>query len=158
MVDNAHWYYYGVINILKGNAMWPVSSANIYMLLWTAFTPVQNTDALYNNTTHAITGNANCTELAAGNGYVQGIDTTNKLTSVVDPAIYSSTNIILSSANWTLAGPCTFTGVVAATILYNNSGTYYLLGYIAWASSKAGQGGSFTVQCPTAGWFEQPVS
>ena len=152
--DFANWYYKGVEHILAGDAKWPASSTNLYMTLWTAFSPVQATDELY--ATHAITGNSNCTELASANGYTQGGVA---LTSVTAPAVYSSTNISLSSANVTWTGPCTFTGVVAAMIYYAGTSNY-VLGYIDWALTgpKAGQGGQFIVQCPAAGWFEQPVT
>jgi hypothetical protein len=152
LTDTAKWYYKGVIHILQGDAKWAASSTAIYMALWTAFSPVQATDEFL--ASHAITGNGSCTQLTTGLGYTQdGI----ALTSVAAPAVYSSTNISLNSADVTWTGTCTFTGVVAATIYYVGTSSW-LLGYITWGTAKAAQGGTFTVQCPAAGWFEQPVS
>jgi hypothetical protein len=152
MPDTAKWYYNGVEHVLAGDAKWPAGSAALYMTLWSAFTPVQATDELY-TIGGGITGNANCTELAAANGYTQGGV---QLTSVAAPVVYGVTNVSLSSANVTWVSPCTFTGVVAAVIHYAGASNY-ILGYISYASAKAAQGGQFIIDCPAAGWFEQPV-
>ncbi len=149
MTDSAKWYYKGVEHILAGDAKWSAGNTNLYMALYTTFTPTQITDEILG------TWGSTCTEVSGvGLGYTTSGQ---QLTSVTAPSVYSSTNIILSSATVTWPGPCTFTGVNGAVIYY--AGTQnYVLGYIAWASPKAAQGGAFSVPCPTAGWFEQQVS
>ena len=151
--DFANWYYNGVVNILEGNINWSAGNTNLYMALYSSFSPSQSSDQYY--TTGSLP--ANCTELTTAGGYTRGGV---QLPSVAAPAVYSSTNIVLSSGNVVWPGTCTFTGVVAAVIYYTGSGHNYLLGYIDWALTgpKAAQGGTFTVQCPAAGWFEQPIT
>ena len=146
--DAAHWFYKGVEHILRGDIPWVASSSSFKMALYTTFVPTQATDELY----AAGSTPAGCTEVSGGS-YVAGGTT---LTSVADPAVYSTTNIVLSSADALWSGTMTFTGVNGA-VLYYNGASKYVLGYIAWGTTKAAQGGNFTVQCPAAGWFEQPV-
>jgi hypothetical protein len=151
MTDTAKWYYKGVEHILAGDAKWPASSASIRMALFTTFAPTQSTDEYYT----AGSLPAGCTQVSGG-GYTQGGTT---LTSVAFPAVYSTTNIKLASADATWTGAMTFTGVMGAAIYYAGTSNF-LLGYIWWATTgpKAAQGGNFTVPCPTGGWFENAIT
>jgi hypothetical protein len=142
MVDVAHLYDLAGIHFAQGDFVWKTTTATFYMALYTsALTPAQTTDEVYSNTE----------ELASANGYTQG---GNPITIVADPSLVGSdpnvyTKLTSSDVTWTGA---TFTGVRTA-IIYKNTGTKYLVGFITWTSDKAAQGGLFTVAAPATGWF-----
>jgi hypothetical protein len=142
MVDVAHLYDKAGIHFAQGDFVWKTTTATFYMALYTsALTPAQSTDETYSNTS----------ELATANGYTQGgvAMTIAANPSVVgaDPNAY--TKLTSDDVTWPAA---TFTGVRTA-IIYSNTGSKYLLGFITYTADKAAQGGSFTVAAPANGWF-----
>jgi hypothetical protein len=141
MTDVAHMYYNGAIALSEGTITWNSSTTNLYMALFTSgYTPVQASDTTYTS----IAAN----ELAASGGYSAGGA---QIPSVANPVV-SSSNIVLSSGNPSWGG-ASFTGVVTA-VIYANAGAKPVLGFIEYGTAKAAQGGTFSVTCPTTGWFE----
>jgi hypothetical protein len=143
--DYANWYYNGILNMHNGNAKWVAD--DIFMALFTTFTPTQATDAILG------TYGSTCTELA-GNGYVR-----TALPSVAAPSM-SGNYEVLASGN--VVFPITaMSGVMGAAIYYDAGGTKYLLGYIDWALTgpKSVSGvTSVTITCPANGWFYNPIT
>lgn len=106
---------------------------------------------------HAVWGDISASQIATGNGYVNGGTT---LTNDVATAIAGGFKYASDNAAWTATG-----GNIAAWrygVLYA-SGTLWsltspLIGYFLGDSSPANvpattTGNTLTVACPTAGWF-----
>jgi len=121
---------------------WKAITTTYYMALYNStLAPNQATDDVYSTTN----------ELATAGGYTQG----GHVMTLTDPTTTGSApNALakLAGSDVTWGPTATFTGVRTA-IIYKNSGTKYLLGYINYDVDKAAQGGNFTITCPTAGWF-----
>lgn len=109
-------------------------------LFTSSYTPAQTTDTTYTSISSH--------ELSASAGYATGGAAVPSLTN---PST-NGANIILASGNptWSAAS---FTGVVTA-VIYSTVTPFYLLGYITYGTAQAATGGSFSITCPTTGWFE----
>lgn len=136
-----HAFDKAAIHWAQGEFIWKTTTSTFYMALTTA-QPTQSTGEVIGDVTQ-ITGGVG--------GYTTGgaqitIDANPTITGT-DPNSYAK--IHSSDVTWATA---TFTANYG--VIYLNSGSYYMLGYIDFGGAKTGQGGNFTVQCPTGGWFE----
>jgi len=143
MTNVAYMYAKGRMHLAKQDmSAWKAATTTYYMALYTSsLTPAQDTDETYSSTN----------ELATANGYTQGgtqMTLYDPVTTGTAPSAYAK--LYCADTTWPTA---TFTGVQCVRI-YDNSGSKYLLGYILYDADKAGQGGNFTVPCPTLGMFD----
>lgn len=144
MTDVAYVYASGRSHVAQGDFVWKAATTTNYMALYNStLTPDQAAaDVVYSNTN----------ELATAAGYTQA----GAAMTITDPTLVGSApnayaKLAGSDVTW---GPtATFTGV-RTIIIYKNTGTKYLLGYIKYDADKAAQGGYFTVTCPATGWFD----
>ena len=142
MTNVAYMYAYGRLHLAKNDISWKAATTTIYMALYTSSkTPAQDTDETYSATN----------ELSQANGYTTG----GAQMTLYDPVIAGTApnayaKLYCADTTWATA---TFTGV-RTVVMYNNTGSKYVIGYITYDADKAGQGGNFTVPCPTLGMFD----
>jgi len=143
MTDVAYAYANARLHFAQGDFAWKAATTTMYMALYTSsLTPDQLNDEVYSNTN----------ELATDAGYTQGgIQMTLNDPAIVGTAPNAYAKLYSSNVTW--PSPCTFTGV-RTVVIYKNTGTKYLVGYMKYAADKAAQGGVFTVTCPADGWFD----
>ena len=142
MTDVAHMYDKAPFHLVKGDWTWKSGVTTLYMALYTTgYTPAQSTDETYSTSS----------ELATAAGYTQGgaqMTPNDPVVTGSDPSAY--TKLYSSDVTWATS---TFTGV-ATVVIYNNTGSKYLIGFMTYGTPKASQGGNFIVKCPTNGWFD----